>query len=285
MFCRKCGGQLPDNARFCNFCGADLNGNNEKKKTGVVVILVAAAVFLLVLVLVVLLIIGSAQNAPKSEEPVTRQPEDAIVLQPEEPIIRQPVVTAAPETEAPVILNGWYEENGKTYYLEDGQYYVGLWDIDGQYYFFGDDGVLQRNTTGEDEDGYKFIVDGSGRVTRICYPQIYGQWAAKGYSHGNNGRSSVMEYTTPIQGCSSLDLYVEAEGNYGSNVDGNWRVVFKIDGKWKEITSFSYSGSSTTTHIEFPSPVTIEAITAYPTKQGNASYSGYYELKNVWCAF
>lgn len=265
MYCGKCGRQLPEDARFCTFCGAELNGKSEKKKTGIIVALVAAVLILCA----ARLIFGSEREAP----------------QPEDTIARQPAVTVAPETEEAVIPDGWYEEDGKTYYLEDGQYYAGLWNIDGEYYFFDDDGVLQRNTTAEDDDGFKVAVNGSGKVTKICYPQIYGQWAAKGYSHGNNGKSSVMEYTTPIEGCSSLDLYVEAEGNYGSNMDGNWRVVFKINGTWKEITSFSYSGSSTTTHIEFPSPVNIEAITAYPTKQGNASYSSYYELKNVWCAF
>jgi len=29
MFCPNCGKQIPDNANFCEFCGARLNNNNN----------------------------------------------------------------------------------------------------------------------------------------------------------------------------------------------------------------------------------------------------------------
>ncbi len=280
MFCTRCGQQIPDDARFCSHCGAGMNGkepnpsprNHGGMKT--IVMILAVAVLLLAVLSAALIFGGQDTVQSAGNTPATTERE-----------IKTPVSATPTVSEEVALPEGWYEEDGKTYFFEDGKYYVGLWEIDGAYYYFDDDGAMMRSTTAEDEDGYKVKLDSSGRMTDLCYPYYGGQWAAQKYNYGNGGHSSVMEYTTPIEDCTSVDLCVEAEGNYGASVNGNWKVHFKIDGKWKEITSFSYSGSSTTTHIEFPSPVTIEAITAYPTKQGNASYSCLYSLQNVWCKF
>ncbi len=254
MNCYKCRQEIPDNAKFCSHCGAEMNG--KKKKSGCLKWLV----WCVVLFFVAVFALGGEESEAESTTTET-----------------------ATMTMSTDLLSGWYQEEGKTYYLNEDSYYVGVWEIDGDYYCFDDDGVMLTNKTYEDEKGYKLELDSQGKAVAICYPQASGSWSEEMYSYGYNGRCHIMEFSEPIEGVISTTFYVEAEGNYGSNMDGKWRVYFRINGQWQEQPTLSVSDGSGTVTVSFETPVDIEAITAHPTKQGNASYLSYYELHDTWC--
>lgn len=244
MYCSKCGQQIPDDSKFCNFCGEQV-GSQKKTKGRTGGGFIAFIVLGAILGLVALIILG-----------INSQPVD-----------------------------GWKEINGNTYYMEDGSRYVGWWEIDGCYYYFDEEGILLTSTTAEIDEGTLGEVDESGKMVKIRYSQVIGNWSSDRYNSKNSGYSPIMEFEQPIEKCVSTDFYLEASGNYNTSMNGNWVVCFKIGGKWEKVTSFEYSGNSGMVNIEFDKPVTIEAITAYPTKRGNYSGETFYALQNVWCYF
>ena len=57
--------------------------------------------------------------------------------------------------------NGWYYENGNTYYYIDDQVQTGIVDINGYNYYFSDDGIKQTGFQSIGENTYYFsIIDG-----------------------------------------------------------------------------------------------------------------------------
>lgn len=59
-------------------------------------------------------------------------------------------------------VTGWYEENGRTYYVEDGVRLAGFFQVDGVTYYQGEDGFL---TTGwEEVGGERYFFNANGAM-------------------------------------------------------------------------------------------------------------------------
>lgn len=269
MYCSNCGSRLPDDARFCPNCGAARSGASAQKSspapkkrgfgTWVLRVFIAS---------LILTAVNHFTAKPAPQKTVEIKPA-ATVAAPSSP---------APSSRAP--QSGWYEKNGKRYYYSGGTPMTGLQEIGGVPYYFKSDGSLASNTTAQ-VNGLTLEIGSGGRITGLTVPQVSGDWSSESYHYGNGGRSSIMELETEIENCDRTDIYIEAKGNYGASVSCNWKIYVRSHGTWVFAKEVYFSEPSGTFQIRFDSPMDFDAVTAYPTVQGNASYSCYFAPVNV----
>ena len=82
-----------------------------------------------------------------------------------------------------------------------------------------------------------------------------------------------------------MSFYLEANGKRGAKVNGKWKIYVRNNGKWNFLQEINYTEPSGSFDFEFDEPVSFDAITAYPTVQGNASYTSFFYPQNVDCPF
>ena len=288
MYCYKCGKELSDDVRFCPNCGAqqnkagnqteELNTSNNSGKFWRIFRKVIAIVIVVPLIVLGLLAVIGFMSDDNDEE---IQEQEAVQS-------AAPVATAPPEkttaTEAQVLEDGWHTENGERYYISDGLLCVDLQEIDGELYYFNEDGTLAVNE--EVRYGESTLeADRDGRIEAITYDAIYGEWADESYRFGNGGSSSVREFSSDIENCDSFRFYLESHGERGAKVNGKWKLYIRQGGSWVFVKNFDYTQPSGYINVKFHAPVTFDAITAYPTVQGNATYSSLFYLTDVHCLF
>ena len=280
MYCKNCGKYLVDNARFCDGCGtpqtpqpmpqqpAPQYTKPQKSNKGLLIIIGVCA--LLILVAVLALGFGGSDDA--------------------DPKVKRPSSSAAPteapprETEASPPSNGWFDANGERYYYENGQPLTGFQEINGDYYFFYDDGSMAANTTIEGED-LTLEVGRDGRATGVTFDIIDGNWSDEELNYGYNGRASIKELEMEVFNCDRTGFYLEAEGQYGANVGGTWKVYVRSYGEWIMVQEINFTQPDGYFVIEFDEPMDFDAVSAHPTVTGNASYNFYFALADVHMNF
>lgn len=280
MYCRNCGSFVPDGARFCSSCGTPQNvpaPNPKKPRTGLLVIIGLCAL----LVLVGTILIGLKGSKPTEEpEPALKKPSVVSTVPVTEPA--PPPTTQEPRPTPPD--NGWYEEGGKRYYYQNGTRTTGLEEIDNEYYFFYDDGSLAINA--DADYGDNTVHTGNyGQITAVTFGLIDGEWSSEKYRFGNNGSSSIKLLDTEVYNCDRMGFYLESNGLHGAKVNGTWKIYVRSNGSWIFADEIYYTEPSGTFEIRFSTPIDFDAITAYPTVQGNASYSSYFALVDVHILF
>lgn len=275
MYCYNCGKEIADSSKFCPCCGAEQNRRGWHFGKRLRQILLGLIVVPLV-ILGMLVVFSAFDRDDDVQEPPTTAaaPTAAPTVAP----------TTEPAEEVTVPEDGWYEENGDRYYFEDGLMYVALQEIDGSLYYFDDDGVLITNEDIE-MDGVVLHAGYDGQIDDVTYEAIYGKWAEESYRFGNGGSSSILELSSKVEDCDSFRFYLEANGQHGARVNGNWKVYIRCNGSWVYVDTINYSEPSGYFNISFDRPTSFDAITAYPTVQGNASYSSLFYLTNVHCYF
>lgn len=284
MYCHNCGKEIANQAKFCMHCGAKQNvsqgqGGGKKKFPSVILWIAAVAV----LIFAGMRLFGGKDERVKTEPVPTKDSQIASVPK----TIPQPATESAVEPTEEVIRkpqNGWHAENGDTYYFEDGTVLTGMQEIDDELYYFHDDGTMAINED-VDMDGITLELGGDGQADGIVLEYITGEWSSDKYHFGNNGTSSVLELEIEVEDCDYMTLYVEAEGRYGAKVNGNWKFYIRSHGEWVFAKEFYYEEPSGYVTVRFDRPMDFDAITAYPTVQGNASYVAGYMLCDVHMEF
>lgn len=243
MYCYNCGKEIPQESKFCPYCGTVQgkkkgNGGNGSKKVGLIVVLV-----LILMAAMVIFVMGS-----NGQE------------------------------------DGWQTLYGDRYYFEDGKMYVELHEIDGELYYFDEEGILQVDQDIDYED-VTLHADYDGHISEITYDAVFGSWSEEKYRFEGSGRSSIMEFASEVEDCDSFRFYLEASGARGAKVNGNWKVHIRCNGKWEYVNTFDFTEPSGYMDVKFETPKTFDAITAYPTVRGNASYSALFYLEDVHCYY
>lgn len=288
MYCHNCGQEQSDQHKFCANCGAELKfasqpprNNDAPTKPGAGKVLGKAFVISLVSVFIFFgLLIALVSFIGDSDEEISPAETDAIQTDAHADSAGEELSS----TETLIPGNGWYTENGKRYYFQDGAMYVDVQEIDGEYYYFHEDGTLAVNAD-VDYDGWIFKTDRDGIITRVIFDKIGGEWSEESYHFGNGGSSSILELAIPIEECTSMTFYLEANGEHGAKVNGKWKIYVRNNGKWKFVQEINYTEPNGSFDIKFDEPMSFDAITAYPTVQGNASYSSFFYPQNVDCPF
>lgn len=290
MYCHNCGREQPDQHKFCANCGTELkfvsqpqppSNNDEHAKPGAGEVLGKAFVISLVSVFIFFgLLIALVAFSGDSDEEIIPAETGAIQADNHANSSDEEL----PRTDALIPDNGWHTENGKRYYFQDGAMYVDVQEIDGEYYYFHEDGTLAVNSD-VDYDGWIFKTDRDGIITRVVFDKIGGEWSEEKYRFGGSGSSSILELAIPIEECTSMTFYLEANGERGAKVNGKWKIYVRNNGKWNFLQEINYSEPRGSFDLKFDEPVSFDAITAYPTVQGNASYSSFFYPQNVDCPF
>lgn len=287
MVCHHCGKELPESSRFCPHCGASQEKQEKKSVSGRDIVKGALIVLVALLAIVRLmeLIPSGTDREEQAATPVSVATNPVSLREEPTPAPTLPPATQAPtETTIPLPEDGWYRENGQWYYYLDGQPLVDMQFIDGDYYYFHEDGVLAVNSH-VDGDHYALQTDADGIIQRVIYNELWGTWAEKSYSYGNGGHSSILNLNFPVKECTSMTLHLEATGNHGAKMNGTWKFYVRSGGKWKMVQKLDFKQPSGDFEIQFDTPMSFDAITAHPTKEGNASYSCNYHLAEVDCPF
>ena len=240
MYCYNCGKEIAETVKFCPYCGAEQKrpqqqkpqtqpaqqqpvqqptqwqapqqqvpqqppqwqappaANNSGKSSSwqsrLPVILAAVA-----LVIVVLLVVRTFHNRTDAQNELKAAP------------TTEPATTAAPtETEPPVptetegLTDGWNTIDGKRCYIQDGEKYVDLQEIDNALYYFHEDGSLAVNEDVDYDYGSILHAGRDGIIEGITYDEIWGNWSDERYSFGGGGHSSVIEFSSEIEDCDSV---------------------------------------------------------------------------------
>jgi len=185
-------------------------------------------------------------------------------------------------TETEALTDGWHTINGKRYYIQDGEKYVDLQEIDNALYYFDEDGALAEN---EDVDYYGTTLHAGrdGIIGGITYDEIWGNWSDERYSFGNGGHSSIIEFNSEIENCDSFQFCLEAGGLHGAKVNGTWKIYIRCNGNWEFAQDINYTEPNGYFDIKLDGYKNFDAITACPMVQGNATYSAVFYLQNVHC--
>ena len=239
MYCRQCGTQLSDSARFCHNCGtpqteAVLQMQNEKQGNGCLVAIVICVVIALLVCLAMLMV-----------------PRD-----------------------------GWYEEKGKRYFYDEGEVITGLNEIGEELYYFDENGVLAVDKDVV-VDGNTFEANPDGQITAVTVAYIDGEWSSEKYQYDTYGESSIKVLNMEVTNCDCTGFYIESSGQYGATTTCNWKIYVRSHGEWVFAKEVYFTEPSGTFFIKFDYPMDFDAITAYPTIQGNASYVNYFALVDV----
>lgn len=265
MYCYNCGKEIPQESKFCPYCGSvqgktKSHGGNGSKKVGLIVVLV-----LILMAGLVLFVMSSGGSSGSSDGGnITRETANA-----EETFGQE---------------DGWQTLYGDRYYFEDGKIYVELHEIDGELYYFDEEGILVVDQDIDYEDVI-LHADYDGHISEITYDTIFGSWSEEKYRYEGSGRSSIMEFMSEVEDCDSFRFCLEASGARGAKVNGNWKVHIRCNGKWEYVNTFDFTEPSGYMDVQFDSPKTFDAITAYPTVRGNASYSALFYLEDVHCYY
>lgn len=256
---------------------ADNSGKNNSWQSRLPIILAAVA-----LVVVVLLAVRAFHNRTDAQNELkaiaTTEPAATEAAPTKKVTYTEP--PAPTETEA--LTDGWHTINGKRYYIQDGEKYVDLQEIDDALYYFYEDGTLAENEYVE-YYGSSFHAGRDGKIDEITFGEIGGTWSDEDYHFGNNGRSSILELSLEMANCDSFQLYLEANGWHGAKVNGTWKIYIRCNGRWEYVQDINYTEPSGYFDIKLNGYKDFDAITAYPTVQGNASYSAIFYLQNVHC--
>ncbi len=256
---------------------ANNSGKNNFWQSRLPIILAAVA-----LVVVVLLAVRAFHNRTDAQNELkaiaTTEPAATEAAPTEKVTYTEP--PAPTETEA--LTDGWHTINGKRYYIQDGEKYVDLQEIDDALYYFYEDGALAENEYVE-YYGSSFHAGRDGKIDEITFGEIGGTWSDEDYHFGNNGRSSILELSLKMANCDSFQLYLEANGWHGAKVNGTWKIYIRCNGRWEYVQDIKYTEPSGYFDIKLNGYKDFDAITAYPTVQGNASYSAIFYLQNVHC--
>lgn len=121
------------------------------------------------------------------------------------------------------------------------------------------------------------------QANEITYDFLDAKWSDDSYHYGNGGRSAILEFTSTVKNCRSFTFYLEVEGNYGAHFNGTWKIFIRSHGKWEHVTDINFQEPDGYFDITLSSYKDFDAITAYPTIQGNASYSVYFNIYDVHC--
>lgn len=283
MYCYHCGKEIPESAKYCPYCGTEQDkpknpGNHDGGRN----IWRALRRVIIALIVVPLVILGlpvvftmfhEAQNTPEPTVPAESAAGDS-----------QSQSNPPVPTESQIPEDGWHTENGKRYYIRDGQKYVDIQEIDGELYYFDEDGVLAVN---RDVDyGSVFLhANRKGCLEGMTIKELFGTWAEKPYRFGNGGTSSILELAIEVENCDSFRFCLEASGKYGAKENGRWKIYIRHNGKWEFVQNIDYKEPKGYFDIVLEEPKTFDAITAYPTVEGNASYDSLFYLQNVHCIF
>lgn len=303
MYCYNCGKEIEETMKFCPYCGAEQKqpqqspqwqqpqhptqqptqwqqppaANNSEKNNSwqsrLPIILAVAA-----LVIVALLAVRAFHNSTDAQNELK-------AIATTEPVAAKaaPAETEPPApTETQALTDGWHTINGKRYYIQDGEKYVDLQEIDNALYYFDEDGALAEN---EDVDYYGATLHAGrdGIIEGITYDEIWGSWSDERYSFGNGGHSSIIEFTSEIENCDSFQFCLEAGGLHGAKVNGTWKVYIRCNGNWEFVRDINYTEPNGYFDIKLNGYKSFDAITAYPTVRGNATYSASFYLQNVHC--
>lgn len=303
MYCYNCGKEIAETVKFCPYCGAEQkqpqqspqwqqpqqptqwqnppaannSGKNNSWQSRLPIILSAVA-----LVVVVLLAVRAFHNRTDAQNELkaiaTTEPAATEAAPTEKVTYTEP--PAPTETEA--LTDGWHTINGKRYYIQDDEKYVDLQEIDNALYYFDEDGALAEN---EDVDYYGTTLHAGrdGIIGGITYDEIWGNWSDERYSFGNGGHSSIIEFSSEIENCDSFQFCLEAGGLHGAKVNGTWKIYIRCNGNWEFAQDINYTEPDGCFDIKLNGYKNFDAITAYPTVQGNATYSAVFYLQNVHC--
>ena len=266
MYCQHCGREIPNQSRFCSYCGAAQTGQGTQMKPGnskaLIVGIGVIAVAVVALVIVCLFLKDTPNRSASTAAPTT--------------VSTEPIAAATPPQQ------GWVQEDGKTYYMKDGTPLTGFQEIGNDYYYFYEDGTMAVNTRVEYGDD-TLELDGDGHLAGVIFATVANDWSDESYYFGNGGSAAVIEFASTVEGCRSLTFYLKASGNYGSHCNGSWKIFIKTHGKWEHVKDIDFQEPEGYFAIRFDTPTDFDAITAYPTIQGNASYSVYFDVYDVYC--
>lgn len=307
MYCYNCGKEIAETAKFCPYCGAEQEkplqspqwqqpeqpiqqpaqwqappaANNSGKsgswQSKFPIILAAVA-----LVTVVLLAVRAFHNRTDAQNELKATATTEPVATEAAPTEKVTYTEPPAPTETEALTDGWHTINGKRYYIQDGEKYVDLQEIDNALYYFYEDGTLAEN---EDVNYYGSILHTGrdGSIEAITFDEILGEWSEESYHFGNNGSSSILELSIDVEGCDSFRFYLEAGGWYGAKVNGTWKIYIRRNGRWEYVQDINYTEPNGYFDIKLDGYKDFDAITAYPTVQGNATYSAIFYLQNVHC--
>lgn len=211
MYCRNCGKELPDHARFCTYCGAAQAGQGGQTKSGK-----SFGLIIIIGILAVAVILLLAEKGAENTQPPVRDGNSESSLTSASAAATQP-------------RHSSYQDDGNT------------------------------------------------------YATIASEWSDESYHHGNGGNAAILEFPSGVEDCRSLTFYLQVSGNYGTHFNGDWKVFVRSHGKWKHAADLDFQEPDGYFAITFDVPTDFDAMTAYPTIQGNASYNIYFRISDVYC--
>lgn len=110
---------------------------------------------------------------------------------------------------------------------------------------------------------------------------LAGNWSDESYYFGNGGRAAIFELSSPVENCHSMTFYLSASGLHNTHFNGKWKLLVRSHGDWEYVQDLDFQEPDGYFTITFDKAMDFDAITAYPTILGNATYNVYFEVSDV----
>ena len=184
---------------------------------------------------------------------------------------------------SPPEKNGWAEENGKTYYYVSDERISGLYEIDGEGYYFDEEGVMCTGAV-EIDVGCTYYFDENGKFQYYdAWKHIDAHWSDENVSiligGGYYVPSNYKILDTPLEGVGSLQVVVGVVEEKKGSADGKWQFhVRTLDGEWVWIDFFEVKDGTGSLTVKLDAPIAFDACKCTRYSSGNFSYSYYEEL-------
>lgn len=110
---------------------------------------------------------------------------------------------------------------------------------------------------------------------------ITGSWSDESYYFGNGGQAAIFELSSAVENCHSMTFYLRASGLHNTHFNGKWKLLVRSHGTWEHVQDLDFQEPDGFFTVTFDEATDFDAITAYPTILGNASYNVYFEVSDV----
>lgn len=179
-----------------------------------------------------------------------------------------------------MVFDGWVSSGGYRYYHVAGEPVVGWYTIDGQEFYFDEEGKAAiGRTVMIGQDSYYFDV--YGKVKTITYASVEYSKSTSAFrfqtTDGAIRNVVYLQLQEPAENCVSFDFTLEETSAAGEQ----WVICVRINGQWTSCATVEIAGRGIAQTVELSEPTGFDAVMAYKIDSAELDRISPYSVTNL----